>query len=258
VVGKDEVVRGREMHWLRLDRYFVGDNPEDTRAAIQPMMCQHCENAPCEPVCPVNATVHSTEGLNEMVYNRCIGTRYCSNNCPYKVRRFNFFDWNKGTMREQPEVLRDSQIEPTPMAGWSRPQVFQPPMQEMLQMAKNPNVTVRIRGVMEKCTYCVQRIETAKIAARSAIGQATADGRDADGNPAVRVPEGTVVSACAQSCPTQAIIFGDVSDKNSDFYKKWSAGKSGSPRSYEVLEHLNVRPRTHYLAKIRNVNEELE
>ncbi len=258
VVGKDEVIRGREMHWLRLDRYFVGENPEEVRTALQPMMCQHCENAPCEPVCPVNATVHSPEGLNEMVYNRCIGTRYCSNNCPYKVRRFNYFDWNKGTLREQPEALRDAQVEPVPTKGWSRPQVFQPPMQEMLAMAKNPNVSVRIRGVMEKCTYCVQRIEAAKIQARSATGQGAANGTDANGNAAVRVPEGAVVSACAQVCPTSAIQFGDISDTNSDFYRRWSAAKDGHPRSYEVLEHLNVRPRTHYMARIRNVNRELE
>lgn len=260
VVGKDEVIRGREMHWLRLDRYFVGEAGDDVRTALQPMMCQHCENAPCEPVCPVNATVHSPEGLNEMVYNRCIGTRYCSNNCPYKVRRFNFFDWNKGTLREETAATRDGMIEPVPTKGFSKPQILQLPMQEMLKMAQNPNVTTRIRGVMEKCTYCVQRIEKAKIEARSAVGQGSANA-EIDGPAEVRVPSGAVVSACAQACPTQAIVFGDKNDPSSDFYKRWNAGeveKGGHPRSYQVLDHLNVRPRTHYMAKIRNVNPKLE
>ncbi len=256
VVGKDEVLRGREMHWLRIDRYFQGENDDDVTLVPQPMMCQHCENAPCEPVCPVNATVHSPEGLNEMVYNRCIGTRYCSNNCPYKVRRFNFFDWNKGTIREnaeQSKATRDGQIEPDPTKGFSRPQVLQPPMQEMLKMAENPNVTVRMRGVMEKCTYCVQRIESAKIAFRSQIGQGPANAQ-ADGAAAIKLPDGMVTSACAQVCPTQAIIFGDKNDPNGKLAKFWDRN---NPRTYEVLEHLFVKPRTHYLAKVRNVNPKL-
>jgi molybdopterin-containing oxidoreductase family iron-sulfur binding subunit len=250
VVGKDEVIRGREMHWMRLDRYFAGDGEDDVKATLQPMMCQQCENAPCEPVCPVNATVHSPEGLNEMVYNRCIGTRYCSNNCPYKVRRFNYFDWNKGTLVEQIAPTRDGQIQPVPTEGWSRPQVMQPPMQQTFQMQKNPNVTVRMRGVMEKCTYCVQRIEAAKITARAAVGQGQAP--LVDGKPEIRVADGAVTSACAQACPTQAITFGDIADPTSRVSKLHA-----SNRSYQVLEHLNVRPRTQYLAKVRNLNPKL-
>ena len=254
IVGKDEVIRGREMHWLRLDRYFSGDDNDQVKVTFEPMACQHCENAPCEPVCPVNATVHSPEGLNEMVYNRCIGTRYCSNNCPYKVRRFNFFDWNKGTIREGGDATaatKDGNIEPHPTRGFSRPQLMQPPMQEMLKMAQNPNVTVRMRGVMEKCTYCVQRIEGAKIAARSAVGQGPANAI-VNGEPAVKVADGAIMTACQQVCPTKAILFGDVSDPAS----KVSLAQK-HPRSYEVLEHLNVRPRTRYLAKIRNLNPRL-
>ena len=255
IVGKNEVLKGREMHWLRLDRYFTGENNDAVQVSLQPMACQHCENAPCEPVCPVNATVHSPEGLNEMVYNRCIGTRYCSNNCPYKVRRFNYLDWNKGTLREEPAAARTGNRQPDPLHGQTRPQIFQPPMQEMLKMAENPNVTVRIRGVMEKCTYCVQRIEGAKIAARSAVGQGKANAM-VNGESAVKVGEGMVMTACQQVCPTQAIIFGDKSDPNSRLNKQWDTTNNG--RSYEVLEHLNVRPRTHYLAKVRNVNPRLE
>ena len=252
IVGKNEVINGREMHWLRMDRYFVGENDDEVRFAMQPMACQHCENAPCEPVCPVNATVHSPEGLNEMVYNRCIGTRYCSNNCPYKVRRFNFYDWNKGSLREDPAGSRDGRRQPDPTKGFSRPQLMQPPMQEMLKMSKNPNVSVRMRGVMEKCTYCVQRLESAKIAAQAAVGQGNANAV-INGKPAVKVPVGTVMTACQQVCPTQAISFGDVTDKQGKL-----AQARNSPRSYEVLEHLNVRPRTRYLARVRNVNPKLE
>ena len=252
IVGKDEVIRGREMHWMRLDRYFGGSaDGGDVILSVQPMACQQCEAAPCEPVCPVNATVHSPEGLNEMVYNRCIGTRYCSNNCPYKVRRFNFFDWNKGTIRTETAATRDGNIEPDPRKGFSRPQIFQPPMQEMLKMQKNPNVTVRIRGVMEKCTYCVQRIEMAKIDIQSKVGQGSANAI-VDGKPAVKVPDGMIQTACQQVCPTRAITFGDVSDPQSKVSQTMA-----SPRSYEVLEHLNVKPRTHYLARIRNLNPRL-
>jgi molybdopterin-containing oxidoreductase family iron-sulfur binding subunit len=252
IVGKDEVINGREMHWMRLDRYFTGDDENSAGVAVQPMLCQHCEAAPCEPVCPVNATVHSPEGLNEMAYNRCIGTRYCSNNCPYKVRRFNFFDWNKGTIREDTQATRDGQTQPDPSKGFSRIQIMQPPMQETLKMQKNPNVTVRIRGVMEKCTYCVQRIEMAKIETRSKVGQGAANA-EVDGKPAVKVPDGMIQTACQQVCPTKAIVFGDVSDPKSEVAKSRQ-----SPRSYEVLEHLNVKPRTLYLAKIRNLNPALK
>ncbi len=240
IVGKDAVMQGREMHWLRIDRYFKGENPEgDVEAVAQPMMCQHCENAPCEPVCPVNATTHTEEGLNAMTYNRCIGTRYCANNCPYKVRRFNFFDYNKGTLYGDPLAQRAGGIAPDPTRGLSKPQSFQPDLQELLKMVKNPQVTVRMRGVMEKCTFCVQRIENARINHHAAAGLE---------NPG-KIPDGTFQSACQQACPTQAIVFGDISQPGS----RVSLARQ-SPRNYEVLGHLNTKPRTTYLARVRNPN----
>ena len=235
VVGKEEVMMGREMHWLRIDRYFQGDphDAESLQVAHQPIVCQHCENAPCEQVCPVAATVHDEQGLNVMVYNRCIGTRYCLNNCPYKVRRFNFFYNHYGP--QHPRSLALGTIDfPNPFKASLQPQIELTPI-EKLRM--NPDVTVRSRGVMEKCTFCVQRLAAAKIDARN---------REIDGGDRT-IPDGTVRTACQQVCPADAITFGDLKVAGSRV-----AESRKSPRSYALLAELNVRPRNEYLAKLRN------
>jgi molybdopterin-containing oxidoreductase family iron-sulfur binding subunit len=206
VVGREDVLNSREMHWLRIDRYHSGA-PDEPASAAQPMLCQHCEDAPCEYVCPVGATVHSGDGLNEMVYNRCVGTRFCSNNCPYKVRRFNWFDYNRD-------------------------------VGDIAALQKNPDVTVRERGVMEKCTFCVQRIRGAEI-------QARVDGRELGPN--------EVATACQQACPTRAIVFGSLTGTGSEV-----ARLRDDPRAYRVLEELGTEPRVTYLARVRNANPALE
>ena len=234
VVGRDEVMNNREMHWLRIDRYFQGgaENPE---LVHQPMMCVHCENAPCEQVCPVNASVHDSEGLNLQVYNRCIGTRYCSNNCPYKVRRFNFFDYHS----QDPRGTGIPGLVAKPWLGIPD-QEQKSRINEIKQMVFNPDVTVRMRGVMEKCTYCVQRISRAKIFAKNEYAKGNRT------EPTVQ--DGEVVTACQSACPTQAIVFGDLNDKNSEVSRLHR-----SKRAYKTLDpELNTRPRTQHLAKISN------
>jgi molybdopterin-containing oxidoreductase family iron-sulfur binding subunit len=238
IVGKDQIKRNREMHWLRVDRYFKGGTeamPEGFM--LSPLMCNHCENAPCEQVCPVAATVHDDDGLNVMVYNRCVGTRYCSNNCPYKVRRFNYFDyWRREPLREQPGVLLQ-----VPEDYYIKSQAKADPLR---QMQMNPDVTVRMRGIMEKCTYCVQRITRARIEAKNKWVETKPADRSQRVAP---IPDGTITPACAQACPAQAIVFGDLQDQNSRVSKLHRHN-----RSYQMLEELNTKPRTRYMAKLRN------
>jgi molybdopterin-containing oxidoreductase family iron-sulfur binding subunit len=258
------------MHWLRIDRYYAS-NPakrslslveaarvsdeeqqfdewiDEVQAVNQPMLCQHCEAAPCESVCPVNATVHDNEGLNVMVYNRCVGTRYCSNNCPYKVRRFNYLDYNKRSLKElkgpfYPTTLLHSTDGEWDLARWWKNQdATMRPEDEMdlIRMIKNPDVTVRMRGVMEKCTFCIQRIEGAKIAQKVKAGES--------GD--VVVPDGTIKTACQQACPAEAIVFGNVADPESKVSKL-----KAQKRDYSVLDFLETKPRTTYLARVRNPN----
>ena len=277
IVGKDQVLRGREMHWMRIDRYFTSDpkrkhNPsrfdlsadmnqtdenqqfaewiDDVQAVNQPMLCQQCESAPCESVCPVAATVHDQEGLNVMAYNRCIGTRYCSNNCPYKVRRFNFLDYNKRPLTELKGTIYSTTLTHKTDGVWDLKRWWNDPNSgmrsedewDLIKLSKNPDVTVRMRGVMEKCTYCTQRIEHAKISQKVKAGASDQ----------VRLSEvaGTIPkTACQQACPAGAIVFGDVSDANSSVSKL-----KLSPLNYSVLGNLLTKPRTTYLARVRNPN----
>ena len=245
VVGKLQVAHGRIMHWLRIDRYYAsrksfnqdrGEWPEDPEIVHQPMPCQHCENAPCETVCPVNATIHSEDGLNVMAYNRCIGIRFCSNNCPYKVRRFNYFDYNQRPVGKRKIAGALSIYEEyfAPLTTKGAP--------DTIKMQKNPNVTVRMRGVMEKCTFCVQRIEEAKIAAHARAGA----------SPETLIPRDSFTTACAQACPTEAIVFGDIKDPESRVSKM-----KQQDRNYRILDYLNVVPRVSYLARIRNPNPKM-
>jgi molybdopterin-containing oxidoreductase family iron-sulfur binding subunit len=247
IVGKEQIKRGREMHWLRIDRYYSGPPKQqnfldtfererdqqfqewidDPQIITQPMLCQHCEAAPCENVCPVNATSHDQEGLNVMTYNRCVGTRYCSNNCPYKVRRFNYFDYNKRPL----DKLYLGPLAHRPDDEW-----------DLIKMVKNPDVSVRMRGVMEKCTFCIQRIEQAKIAQKIKAG-ASND---------VVVPTDSFTTACAQACPAGAIVFGNLQDPESRVSKLKELD-----RNYSVLELLFTRPRTTYLARVRNPNPQM-
>jgi molybdopterin-containing oxidoreductase family iron-sulfur binding subunit len=243
LVGRQEVINRREMHWLRIDRYYSSDAEvhdlkglekaaENPEVVFQPMLCQHCNNAPCETVCPVAATTHSTEGLNQMTYNRCIGTRYCANNCPYKVRRFNWFKYHDNRQFEQSNPAMNT---------------------DLGKMVLNPDVTVRSRGVMEKCSFCVQRIQQGKLTAKK------------EKRP---LKDGDVVTACQAACSTGAIVFGDLNDPESRISKLLKIRpanperpygidkKADNPRAYQVLEEIGVKPNIWYLTKIRNKEQQ--
>jgi molybdopterin-containing oxidoreductase family iron-sulfur binding subunit len=228
VVGRREVINNREMSWMRIDRYFKG-SPENPEVVHQPLACQQCENAPCEQVCPVGATSHSAEGLNDMAYNRCVGTRYCANNCPYKVRRFNFLDWNK--------EFRDAR-------------------NKVRRLLFNPDVTVRMRGVMEKCSFCVQRIQNAKIKWKAEVRSGQHAPRPRGPNekdaPWDLMPDGQVVTACQAACPTEAIVFGDLADRESRISRM-----HGDRRGYALLPEMYTKPRNRYLARVRNPNKDM-
>jgi molybdopterin-containing oxidoreductase family iron-sulfur binding subunit len=283
IVGKHQVAIGREMSWINIHRYFSGDehNPQVT---YQGVACQHCEDAPCESVCPVNATVHDEEGLNLMAYNRCVGTRYCSNNCPYKVRRFNYYDYNRrpmgvedgermpGKFFNDDNDLNNSPLHPGNKSSngeWELIRWYKDPSRgsvpglddgkkengefdpewDLIKLSKNPNVTVRMRGVMEKCTYCVQRIQTAKIEQKVKVRDTVENLEREEKISTLDVPDGTIVAACEQACPADCITFGDISDPKSEVYRL-----KRQNRNYSLLGFLDTRPRTTYLAKIRNPN----
>jgi molybdopterin-containing oxidoreductase family iron-sulfur binding subunit len=280
IVGKDQVIRGREMHWIRMDRYFATDLdtevlPENVTAAgklfgqktdvwdedfmdepemvVQPVACQHCESAPCETVCPVNATVHSPDGLNLMAYNRCIGTRYCANNCPFKARRFNFFDYNKRNPLTKTVTMG---IEHNNLYSGV---VGERHDTELSKLQKNPNVTVRMRGVMEKCTYCIQRIEASRIDARAkgrknaALEAGKFDETLEISKEALRIKKDVVKTACQVACPADAIMFGNISEGSKDTVNTWRANS----RNYEILNYLALKARTTYLGRIKNPNPEM-
>jgi molybdopterin-containing oxidoreductase family iron-sulfur binding subunit len=225
VVGKSHALLAHEMHWIRIDRYFSGmaDDPDTIQTVFQPMLCQHCDNAPCENVCPVSATNHSSEGLNQMAYNRCIGTKYCANNCPYKVRHFNWMDWNGA------DCFADNLYEDGRRDDMN---------DDLTRMVLNPDVTVRSRGVMEKCSFCVQRLQDAKLTAKKANRP---------------LKDGEARTACQQACPTDAITFGNVKDKESNIFKLRK--QEQTERTFYVLEHIHTLPNVNYLAKIRNTEE---
>jgi molybdopterin-containing oxidoreductase family iron-sulfur binding subunit len=260
VVGKKETAKGREMTWIRVDRYFTGDINNPDSMHHQPVACVHCENAPCETVCPVNATVHGPEGLNYMTYNRCIGTRYCANNCPYKVRRYNFFEYGKLSFNgdyigkeyldKLGNVIPGQGVGPNGSPATNRINInFIPPrlrdkIAEIEKMQKNPDVTVRMRGVMEKCSYCVQRINQARIETKLK-GLKNEKGEYA-------APDGFFQTACQQACPSDAIVFGDVLDPSSRVH-----ATKRNARSYGLLGFLNTRPRTSHMVRVMNPNPAL-